>query len=332
MIIELSMILERENFRNIMSIANSRNKYLVENDDEYIDSLFAAKGITVIYRDSQYKKKVKLVVNLGMVEKSGMSDSKKLIRKLEKRIDEYFNHKYRLDDFTLSGVVLSMDIDVGNHENVSAYIKVLQRIGKVKGFSPVNYDCFDEETSFCLDGNSNGVGFMIYDLKRLISRQMENVGTKRKKIESVTTDAEGILRAEVRLTKPKAIRMYTSELDVTGQIVELSEKSKDIFYDIFTRVVPFGDYYKKNRAEEIIRAQVTDRVMRRKMIRLLTLIPEKKSLYLAQKAMNCRDIEKVMDAFAKINVSPVTISKRHNVKFLKCLYEYLCEERNGSYY
>lgn len=61
------------------------------------------------------------------------------------------------------------------------------------------------------------------------------------------------------------------------------------------------------------------------MLQLLALIPEKKSLYLAQKAMNCRNIERVMDEFARINVSPVTISKRHDVKNLENLYAYLFE-------
>ena len=35
------------------------------------------------------------------------------------------------------------------------------------------------------------------------------------------------------------------------------------------------------------------------------------------------DVEKVMDAFAKLYLSPVTISKRHEVKQLECLYEYI---------
>ena len=41
--------------------------------------------------------------------------------------------------------------------------------------------------------------------------------------------------------------------------------------------------------------------------------------------MNCRNIERVMDEFARINVSPVTISKRHDVKNLENLYAYLFE-------
>ena len=58
------------------------------------------------------------------------------------------------------------------------------------------------------------------------------------------------------------------------------------------------------------------------MLRLVELIPEKKSLYLAQRAMEYRNMEKVVEAFAKINLSPVTISKRHEMKYLRSLYSY----------
>ena len=62
---------------------------------------------------------------------------------------------------------------------------------------------------------------------------------------------------------------------------------------------------------------------REKMLQLIELVPKKKSLYLAQKEMNDRNIDKIMEMFAEINVSPVTISKRHDIKFLKNLYSYL---------
>lgn len=55
------------------------------------------------------------------------------------------------------------------------------------------------------------------------------------------------------------------------------------------------------------------------MLRLISLIPEKKSLLLAQKALNCRDIDEVMREFERINVSPVTISKRSSVRMLEGL-------------
>ena len=234
--------------------------------------------------------------------------------------------KYRLDDLVLSGVTLAADIDVHSHENVSAYLKVLRRIGRVKGYSPADYDCFENVDSFCLDGISNSITFWIYDLEGLIRDRLRNEDINQKKLNSIRRESEGIIRAEVRLTKPKAVRVYTDAADAYGQIAELSQKSQLAFLDVFANIIPFGDYYKKGEAVELIRSEVKDCTLRRKMLQLVALIPEKKSLYLAQKAMNCRDIEKVMEEFAKINLSPVTVSKRHDIQHLTNLYSYLVEE------
>jgi flagellar biosynthesis GTPase FlhF len=90
-------------------------------------------------------------------------------------------------------------------------------------------------------------------------------------------------------------------------------------------VIPFGDFCQKRKAEDIIRANVPDYKMRRKMLRLVALIPEKKSLLLAQKAMNCRDVDRIMEEFARINLSPVTISKRQEEKCLENFYSFLLD-------
>ena len=320
---ELSMILDTDQFQRIFT---RRNDYLQELDDEYLDTSLAAKGITVIYRDSRYKKKVRLIINVGMVV-DDPSDTDKLLRKLNKRISEYFDHKYTLDDFTLSGITLTVDINVGSRTNVSDYLKVLQRIGKVKGFSPISYDCFDDKASFCLSGNSNDTGFLLYDLEKAVMGQLRSADAGRKQLQSASEQTKGILRAEVRLTKPKAVREYADATNVASQIVELLKNSTDAFMDTFARVVPFGDFYKMDVAVEIVRNEVKDSTMRRRMLRLLALIPEKKSIHLAQKAMNCRNIDEVMKAFAKINLSPVTLSKRHGIKHLDCLYDYILNDR-----
>ena len=324
--LELSMTLDSDKFYKIIEKVVSRKGYLEETEDGYIDQSLASKGILVKFRDSQYKKKIKLFVEPRLVLDCNTSDPDKLMRKLDKRIEEYFSYKYRIDDFNLSGMILSADINVGDRDDVSAYLKVLKRIGKVKGFSPSGYDCFDEGDSFCLDGNSNGIEFLIYDLERTLIGQLRDTDTNRKRLKSMAKESKGILRAEVRLLKPKAIRAYTDETDISEQFVELAGNCRDVFLDVFIRIVPFGNFYKKDKAAEIVREKVEDSRLKRKMLQLLTLIPEKKSLYLAQKAMNCRDIEKVMDGFAKINVSPVTISKRQEIKHLKCIYEYLVDE------
>ena len=317
-LMELSMIVDTAPFHRIF---NAKTSYLKELDDEYLDTSLAAKGITVIYRDSRYKKRVRILVNAGMVV-DHPSNTDKLLRKLGKRISEYFDHKYKLDDFTLSGVTLTLDIAIGSRERVFDYLKVLQRVGKVKGFSPVSYNCFDSKASFCLSGNSNAIGFLLYDLEQSLTDQLQDSGMGHKKIKSVSSHTQGILRAEVKLTKPKAVRVYTNAEDTAGQIVELMKDRQQIFLDTFARIVPFGAFYTMTAAVEIVRSEVKDSTMRRKMLRLLTLIPEKRSLHLAQKAANCRDIDKVMEAFARIDLSPVTIAKRHEVKHLENLYSF----------
>jgi len=324
-IFELSMVLDHEKFHKVLNRAHKKENYLEEVDEEYIDLSLASKGVTVKYRDSQYKKKVKLTVNAGLEMDNDKYNPDKLIRKLAKIINEYFDYKYRIDDFVLSGVFLAVDIDVHSQENVLTYMKMLKRIGKVKGFSPSTYEHLDGVANFCLDGNSNGISFLLYDFEGICRKRFEENDTDRKKLKEIIKEAEGFIRAEVQLTQPKAIRDYVDANDISSQIVELSEKRWDILLEVFVQIIPFGDYYKKDKAVELIRSRVEDDRLRRKMLRLVALIPEKKSLYLAQKAMNCRNMDKVMEAFAKINVSPVTISKRQDVRQMKNIYEYLLD-------
>ncbi len=56
---ELSMILDTAPFHRIF---NAKVGYLEELEDEYLDPSLAAKGITIIYRDSPYKKKVRVII------------------------------------------------------------------------------------------------------------------------------------------------------------------------------------------------------------------------------------------------------------------------------
>ena len=321
-VFELSMVLDTDQFQKVLAMAYSKSNQLDEVEEGYVDLSMKPKGITVMYRDSRYKKRVRMFINACIVV-DNPHDTDKLVRKLDKRITAYFNRKYQLEDFTLSGVNLFTDIDVGKRKTVSDYLKVMQRVGKVKGFAPVNFDFLDDADSFCLTGNSNDIDFLFYDLEEAIIGQLRNAGEGWKKIETASIQTKGILRAEVRLMKPKAVRAYTDADGVSDQIVALTKNSTDIFMETFTRAVPFGDFFKMDAAAEIVRSEVTGCTMQRKMLRLLSLIPKKKSLHLAQKAMNCRDVEKVMESFAKIHLSPVTIGKRHDVRHLDNIYSYI---------
>ena len=85
-LLELSMILDADHFQRLF---NAKASYLKELDDEYLDTSLAAKGITIVYRDSRYKKKIRLLANTSLVV-DDPSNTDKLIRKLDKRISEYF--------------------------------------------------------------------------------------------------------------------------------------------------------------------------------------------------------------------------------------------------
>jgi len=316
----LTLILDSEKFTKLFDSAYSRLEHVDES--RYVDYELAFKGITILYQDRQYKKKIRLIVNPCQMLDSDKPDPEKLVRKLEKRVNNYFNCKYQLDDFELSGMWLRTDIDVHSQEKVSDYMKVIQRVGKVKRFSPSQNNWLDDDISFCLDGNSNGIKFQLYDLEAVLGEQTsdEYFSIEQK---SIPEDCEGLLRAEVRLTKLKAIRGYTNKSVISKQIADLYDNRRQIFLDTFMRIVPFGNCYKKDKAEEIIRAKVKDTTIRRKMLWLVRLVPEKKSLLLAQKALNYRRIDKVMKAFFDIEVAPITISKRHDIKKLDNIYNYL---------
>lgn len=316
---ELSMVLDDERFHKILSYVYHKADRMEK--EEYVDRSLEEKGIVIIYRDSQYKKKIKVIVNVERLLNGNKSDPEKIVGKLSKQIREYFDYRYTLDDFFISGMRIAVDINVGTHNDVEAYLKVLRRIGRVKGFAPVRYECFENVDGFYLEGNSNGIDFMIYDLEGLYGRQLNENNIGRKSFKTAIKESKGTLRAEVRLTKTRTVRIYSDKEDISAQMITLSKRCQDIFLETFERIIPYGDFYKKGKAEEIIWVEIKDDRLRRRMLRLVALIPEKKSLYLAQKAMDCRNIEKVVEAFVEINLSPVTISKRQDVKCLKNIYD-----------
>ena len=203
------------------------------------------------------------------------------------------------------------------------YIRVLRRIGRVKGFSPSRDKEISENISLCLDGNSNGLEFMIYDLEGFIKERAEELDSESKELKAQAKKSEGLLRAEVRLVKSNAIRACTERLVASEQITELCSKVQEIFLDVFQWVVPLGRFYKKDEAVGIVCKKITDAKTRRRMLNLITLVTEKKSLLLAQKALSHRRIGEVMAAFEYVEVSPITIGKRHDVKQLDSIYKFM---------
>ena len=165
-ILELSIVLENEKFQKILTRNYSQTEYVDE--DKQVDRTLDNKGIIIMYHDNQYKKKIKITVNPYVLLNGEKFHADKLVRKLEKQIAEYFDSKYQLDDFQLTGMFLMEDINIGKSGEMENYLKVIKRIGRVKGFSPSSYEHIDDCNGFCLDGNSNGITFMIYNLESFL--------------------------------------------------------------------------------------------------------------------------------------------------------------------
>jgi hypothetical protein len=307
---ELTMTLDTERFNKLKRRLNS-------NSGGRNNSLLVTEGISVSYHDKQYKKKVVLNVTPKWMLGDGEPGHSNLDRKLDEYISANIGSKYQLDDFRVTGMFLIADIDVHDRERVADYMKVLQRVGKVKGFSPLSDNLIGDDISFNLAGNSNGIEFWAYDLEQLLKKELDEAEYGRKQLKALFKKSEGLIRVEIRLTEMKAIRAYTNKTDNDKQMIELCKRSEKIFLDTFMRIVPFGNFLKKDEAAEAVKQHVEDVPIRRQMLRLLDLVPEKKSLHLAQKALNYRKLDHVMDVFAEIEVSPVTISKRHDVRRLE---------------
>lgn len=320
-VFQLSMILDSDKFREVYEQCCCCSDYPEEQDDELVDRSMEDSGVIVYYRPSQLKKRVRLTVDTAMLTGSPSPSPEKLVKKLDKLITNYFDSEYEIRDFVLSGMVLSLDINVGSAGRVHEYLQVLRRVGRVKGYIPIDHEELEGGDYFGLTGKSNSTNFFVYNLAEAMNEQCGWSGSGKLNLKSIAQEVEGILRVEVHLTKPRAIQRYTEQYLAEDQMVELSEKKSSIFMAILTRIVPFGDFHKKGTAAELIRESVKDDALKRRMLRLLSLVPEKKSLHLAQKSMSYRQPEKLLVEFAKIGLSPVTIGKRQTVKQLKNIYE-----------
>ena len=329
---ELSLKLLQPRYEELKAVAyiNAEGSHRVikskEKSGDYCtvhsDQALSSEGVTVEYHESFLQHSINLIVNPSKVLggddipelwKPTDRNIKALLQELKAHIKNYFDSAYKLSDFALTRIDLTANIDVGSGENVSRYIKILHSMGKVKGYAPKykkSNKRIDKALSFDLIKKSPHIEFSAYD----------------KEAQSKMKAAKGILRIELRLMRVKA-----KGGNVSAHISDLSKTSGEVFMGIFQQIVPRGDYYAKDKAKKMIEGGIAGIVTNKRekdntlerMKALLELVPKKKSLYLAQKALGYRDIDRIMTAFVALNVSPVPIPKSMKVKYLDSLYRFL---------
>lgn len=338
---ELTLETTTKEFNELLSCAynmakanNNRLGYSTRHMDKdvRVDDCLSDYGIMIEYHNYEFRKSIRFRVNPSEI--LGGSDLKlweptdknikRLITLLNDYIYHYFHSRYKLNDLILTRIEFTANINVGK-ENVPAYIRLMHRIGKVKKYSP-KYNKQDyiaqgivKEHSFDLEGNSNNIGFTVYD---------KEADLKKKGKDRKAQKAQGILRIEVRLKKRKAVEQALhiiadeNNISTKKQIKYLCQNSTEIFMNTFVSIVPFGNSYHLKEAEKIVNTSDFKAHQKEKMLSLLKLIPEKKSLYFALKELNVRHPDDVLLWFAQLNLSPITICKREKIDYLENLYEY----------
>jgi hypothetical protein len=333
--IELTLNVDQNTLNEIMEDRSSSYLATLHSDSRiYLDDCLIDDGLGFELHDKR-KKKVRLLVNPSMLighksttelwqpdEKS----TSKLISKLERRVDDYFDSNFELKDFKLSKICFTADVHLPDSKTAESYIRVLHKIGMVKNFLRVQYGkkgCgASKDHAFVLMGKSNGIVFAAYTSK---SRSSHFGGEPIWK-PLILDQNRNSLRFDVLLKTQKAIRAFTYYDYAQDRITDLADTIDKPFKTVFQSIIPYGEFHKLPAAIKIVEKEIENKSLKAKMIKLMTLIKEKKSLLMAQREMFDRNIESIMNEFRKIDLSPVTISKRQEESQLGCLYKLMSND------
>lgn len=338
---EFTLETNYKNFNYLLSSAykKARKHHRLGNSTKYkssnvkVDEALGSKGITIEYHNYEYRKMIKVIANPSKI--LGGSDIKlwkpttrnieEFLDLLNEYLEDYFDSEYELNDFLLTRIDFTANFKVGK-TLVPEYISAMHKLGKVTKFKPKfdkTYYAFHpevKETSFDLIGKTNHIEFTVYDKESDFQNHEKPELAKK---------AKGILRSEVRLSKRPAIKEslseYTSYTNLTTEeeFTLLASNSHKIFLKWFIYIIPYGNFHTLKNAENIVSNSNFSNPKKKKMLRLLRLISEKKSLYLAVKELNTRNISEIINCFKKLELSPITISKHKKISFLPNLYDYI---------
>jgi len=301
----------------------------------FSDGRYSNSGVVIEYINRK-KKKIRITINPSLLMQHDDSDglwepskenSLSFINKLKDLLDKRFDNEFELDDFSLNELTLTMDVDLEDRDLVKSYIRTLNNMKNVKNYTWLRgIKAYREEykhLGFILQGNSNGVTFAGHS-KALGLSHFEN----EKACDCIRLrHHKNVLRFDIVLEKV-AVRRNTKHSKPTAQIIELAKNREKIFVDIFYHIIPMGDYLKLTDAVKVVERRVSDIRLQRKMINYMKLIPTTKSVLSAQQSLGERKIEKIKKEFAMLGLSPITITKRQDVKHLRCLYKIIAGDKS----
>ena len=290
--------------------------------------IFNGLGIRVYIREEKIKAYIGFIISLNCVK--GEYKAIDLIKPNEideaidlanARIRLRFGPGFSLEEMSLCRVDLCVNIDVDSRENVSEYIKLLNKTHSSKAYKLSASPYYGVENEFKAT-SYNGSEISIYNKEAGLSSRKN----------SEAPDAEGILRIEYRIKRKGEINFMTCRYTDSniGIIKYLANNSEKIIKSIMSKLVLNADYYKPSVLQQALEANVRTNILKRRMLRLWELTSELSSLYLAKQHLKKEDnnvdaryCTLMLKEFEKLNVNVVTLDDDSHLNRLPSLFRYM---------
>lgn len=298
--------------------------------DVWHAEMFKGKGIRVVIKKTKLGGYLKFIISLndllGTDDKLSLIDPhhiQEALNSADTMLTGEFGEGFSINDMELSRVDYCINVNVGSSENVRAYINLLYRCDKRKGYKVIGLECpdFDSTKGYTARNDIAGTEISFYDKqKQLEQRQYDD-----------SERASGILRIELRLTKSKAVKERTEGcINNHERIAYCIGNSRREILGVVRQLIPDGDYYTMKEARAIVRKSVKSQKLRERMLEMLKLTKKLGSIRLAKKEIRDKDpkikheyFNMMMEEFENIGVNPVVLDKKSGVSTLPNLFTFL---------
>ena len=300
-----------------------------ENEDQYYAGIFQGTGIRVFLKRTKISGYYDFILSLN--ELIGGAGSFQLIRPedlqlaldtAEEMLVREFGEEFSINKLELYRVDHCINLNVGTSESVREYIYLLYRSEMKKGYKILSDDTpdFDVNKSFTVRNNDEGIEVSFYDKKKELEQH-----------NCEAENAEGILRVELRILRRKPLERQTPDCATNRERIACCMRaSRRKIVGIAHTLLLDADYYPYKKACGIVKKQVENKMLRKRMLDMLKLTKKefsvrkaKEKLFELHPKLKHEYYNMMIEKFESIGVNVVTLDKYSDVKFLPSLFGYL---------
>lgn len=291
---------------------------------------FEGQGIEVFLNEEKYRWYIAVKLSLNSI--LGGKNSIELVRhedippayyEADRKLTDWLGEEYSLRLFELWRVDFCVNLYVDSPENVAAYIGLMYKTQKKKSFKVcgLGNKKIDKSRSYTARRDSD-TEIAIYDKQKALIDWGDDEAEQ----------AVGILRIELRLLNRSTVDLYAPVGNNVDRIVHCARISRNVITDFMEGFCMNADYYKLDKAEQLIDEMVASRKMRERMKLMIKRTAElhgiknaKKSLTGNNKVMSHIYYNKMMEEFVSIGVNVVTLAKNGGIGYMPSLFRYIFE-------